>query len=390
MTMSAILIVFRKEMVDHLRDGRSILVSLIYPLMGPLLLGLMFWFVGGSMRVNDPLPLVVPIGHPDSVPDLVRYLESAGARMQPLPEGARELVMSGRLAFAVVLQQEPGAARGGPLPVQLLTNPSRFASIVATGRIIGLLNAYQRETLSSRLRAAGVAAEILDVLSIETENVGRAAGPAVILLTMIPPFLIFTLFTGGVHVALDSTSGERERGSFEPLLMNPVRRYQVLSGKLGATILFTLMALGVQAVAFWVMLRVVPRESLGLVAPPGTLRLIAVVSVCLPIVVLAAATQLLISAVTRSMKEAQTYLGLLPLVPGLAGIALAVAPVHAQPLLAMIPTFGQTLLMGQLVRSEAASWVFGGITAAATLTTTALLLLLGFRLYEREEILFPR
>jgi sodium transport system permease protein len=107
-------------------------------------------------------------------------------------------------------------------------------------------------------------------------------------------------------------------------------------------------------------------------------------------VFLAAGTQLLISAATRSMKEAQTYSGLLPLVPGLAGMVLALAPVNAQPLLALIPTFGQTLLMGQLVRSEAVSPVFIGITTLATLTATALLLLLGFRLYEREEILFPR
>src|SRR5205085_4875595 len=164
-----------------------------------------------------------------------------------------------------------------------------------------LLNVYQRETLRGRLHAAGLSSQMMSVLDIEQENVGRAAGPAVILLTMIPPFLIFTLFTGGVHVALDSTSGERERGSFEPLMMNPVTRAQVLTGKLGAVIVFTLMALGVQAVAFWVMLHSVPRESLGLVDPPGTLRLAAIISVCMPLVVLAAATQLLISAVTRSM-----------------------------------------------------------------------------------------
>ena len=387
MTVSAILVVFKKEMVDHLRDGRSILVSMIYPLMGPLLLGLMFFFAGGSMRVSDSAPLVVPIVNAASAPDLARFLEKEGATLQHLEVNARGLVRGGWAAFALVLSETPGPA---PLAVRLITNPSRFDSIVATGRIIELLNAYQREMVGGRLRSAGLSAEILHVLNIEQENIGKAAGPAVILLTMIPPFLIFTLFTGGVHVALDSTSGERERGSFEPLLMNPVRRYQVLSGKLGATIVFTLMALATQIVAFWVMLHVVPRESLGLVEPPGTLRLLAVVSVCLPIVVLAAATQLLISAVTRSMKEAQTYLGLLPLVPGLAGMVLALAPVNAQPLLALIPTFGQTLLMGQLVRSEAVSWVFIGITAVATLMTTALLLLLGFRLYQREEILFPR
>jgi len=390
MTMFAILTVFKKEMVDHLRDGRSILISMIYPLMGPLLLGLMFFFVGGGMRVNEGAPLVVPIVNPGSAPDLVRFLEKEGATMQPLAGDARGLVLGGLAAFALILPAQPNPTRDTPLGVRLITNPARFDSIVATGRLVELLNAYQRETLGGRLREAGLPAAMLSILNIEQENIGRAAGPAVILLTMIPPFLIFTLFTGGVHVALDATSGERERGSFETLMMNPVRRYEVLTGKLGATMVFTLMALGVQAVAFWVMLHAVPQESLGLIAPPSMLRLALVVSVCLPLVVLAAATQLLISAITRSVKEAQTYLGLLPLVPGLAGMVLALAPVNAQPMLAAIPTFGQTLLMGQLVRGEAVSAVFIGITAVATLTAVALLLLLGFRLYEREAILFPQ
>ncbi|MGC2412392.1 MAG: ABC transporter permease subunit [Stellaceae bacterium] len=388
--MSAILTVFKKEMVDHLRDGRSILVSMIYPLMGPLLLGLMFFFVGGSMRLSDTGPLLVPVANSGSAPELVRFLEKEGARVQPLWGDARNLVAGGRVAFALILPERPAATPQSTLSVRLLTNPSRVDSIVATSRVVELLHSYQRETLGERLRAAGLPSDVMDVLDIGQENIGRAAGPAIILLTMIPPFLIFTLFTGGVHVALDTTSGERERGSFEPLMMNPVRRYQVLAGKLGAVIVFTLMALASQIVAFWVMLHVVPEASLGLVAPPGALRLLLVVSVCLPLVVLAAATQLLISAVTRSMKEAQTYLGLLPLVPGLAGMVLALAPVRAQPLLAAIPTFGQTLLMGQLVRSEAVSAVFIGITAVATLIATGLLLWLGFRLYEREGILFPQ
>jgi sodium transport system permease protein len=402
MTMSATLAVFRKEMIDHLRDRRSILVAMIYPMMGPLLLGLMFLFVGGSMQQGGGLPgangpLVVPIVNPQSAPDLVGYLERRGVELEPVEQDARRLVRGGRLAFALILPEQVGAASaaavgtaGAPLAVRLIANPSRFDAIVATGRIVEMLNDYQRATLQARLRAAGLPAAMMNVLEIRQENVGRAAGPSVILLSMIPPFLIFTLFTGGVHVALDATCGERERGSFEPLMMNPVTRCQVLSGKVGATIVFTLMALAGQVIAFWVMLHAVPRESLGLIAPPSTWRLIVVVSVCLPLVFLATATQLLISGITRSMKEAQTYLGLLPLIPGLAGMVLALAPVNARPLLAAIPTFGQTLLMGQLVRSELVSVGFIGITAVATLATTALLLYIGFRLYDREEILFPQ
>ena len=389
--MTAILIVFRKEMADHLRDQRSILVAMIYPLMGPILLGIMFLFVGGSMQVggNTGAPLAVPVVHPEGAPDLVRFLEKHGVTIEHLSFDPRSLVAGGRAPLALILPDAANAGRPGPVPVHLLTNPSRFDSIVAAGRVVALLNQYQQEALRGRLRAAGLPAGIMNVLQVEQENIGRAAGPAVILLTMIPPFLIFTLFTGGVHVTLDSTIGERERGSFEPLMMNPVTLGEVLAGKLGASVIFTLMALGVQVIGFWVMLHSVPRASLGLLAPPSAVRLALVVSVCLPLAVLAASTQLLISAVTRSMKEAQTYLGLLPLIPGLAGMVLALAPVNAQPLLAAIPTFGQTLLMGQLVRNETVSWVFIAITAVATLTATGLLLLLGFRLYERETILFP-
>jgi len=388
--MPAILTVFRKEMLDHLRDKRSILVAMIYPLMGPLLLGLLFTFVGGSMRVNEGASLVAPVVHAHYAPELVHFLETHGVSVVPLAGDVRSYVSSGSAAFALILPEDHASRPEAPIAVQLITNPSRFDSIVATGRIVELLNTFQRETLRGRLEAAGLPSQVLSVLDIEQENVGRAAGPAVILLTMIPPFLIFTLFTGGVHVALDSTCGERERGSFEPLMMNPVTRAQVLTGKLGAVVVFTLLALAVQTAAFWVMLNTVPRESLGLAEPPGTLRLLVIVSVCMPLVFLAASTELLISAVTRSMKEAQTYLGLLPLIPGLAGMILALAPVQAQPLLAAIPTFGQTLLMGQIVRAEAVNAGFIGITALATLLATALLLWLAFRLYEREEILFPR
>ncbi|MBV9826031.1 MAG: ABC transporter permease [Alphaproteobacteria bacterium] len=388
--MRAIISVFRKEMRDHLRDKRSIIVAMIYPLMGPLLLGLMFFFVGGSMRVNEDAPLIVPVMNPQNAPDIVHYLQQHGAILRNVRGNPQTIVAGGWVPFALILPATPEIDPEKPLPVQLLTNPSRFDSIVATGRVVELLNTYQRETVRARLQQAGLSPNLTDVLQIDQQNIGRAAGPSVILLTMIPPFLIFTLFTGGVHVTLDSTSGERERGSFEPLMMNPVTRAQVLTGKIGASMVFTLMALGVQIFAFWIMLHIVPRESLGLNEPLSALRLGAVASICLPIVVLAAALQLLISAATRSMKEAQTYLGLLPLVPGLAGMVLALAPVQAQPLLAAIPTFGQTLLMGQMVRAEAVNWLLVGITAAATLITTGLLLALGFRLYEREGILFPQ
>lgn len=390
--MSAILSVFRKEMTDHLRDRRSILVSLIYPLLGPLLLGMMFLVVGTGMgtQVHDRAQLNVPTVNPQSAPDLVRFLENRGATIQNVSVDPRGFVSEGRGAFVLILPESPGTSGHSPLPIRLISNPSNYNGIVATSRLLEHLNEYQRERVRERLDAAGISADTLNVINLTQENIGRAIGPAVLLLSMIPPLLLFNLFTGGVHVALDSLSGERERGSFEALMVNPVTREQVLSGKLGAVAAFTLMALAVQTVAFAIILNYVPAEALGLIAPPDLSRLAVVVSLCLPLVFLAASMQLLISATTRSVKEAQIYLGLLPMVPGSAGIALALTPVSAGPLLAAIPMFGQTVVMGRIFRNEVIDFAFVGITVVSTLVATGLLLYVGFRLFQREEILFPR
>jgi sodium transport system permease protein len=306
----------------------------------------------------------------------------------PAPADATEAVRHGALPVVVVPRQPIEAGR--PLEVTVLSNPSRLDSIVATGRVLDLLHHFAQERIEARLSAAGLDRQLANPVDIVEQKVGNAAGFAGIMLTMIPPFLMFTLFIGGVHVVLDATSGERERGSFEPLLINPVTRRQVLIGKLGAGFVFTLMALGAQLFAFWFMLSLVSAHLGGIAPPPDPLRLLLLVPVSLPVALLAVATQLMISAVTRSMKEAQTYLGLLPLVPGIAGMVLALAPVQIQPLLAAIPTFGQTLLMGQVVRHERLSGSLIGISIVATLAATLLLLALAFRLYQREEILFPK
>ena len=394
--MLTIIVVFVKELIDHLRDRRSILVAMIYPLLGPLLLGLLFAFVGGRLNPRGPTdpagrPAVAAwVAHRDGAPDLARWLEAQGVALHEAPADPAEAVRRSELPFALVFPSVAAADDKAPPEVRVVSNPSRFDSIMATGRIVDLLHAYDRERTAAKLRRAGVPETLLTSLRILSQNVGNASSLAVTMFSMIPPFIMFTLFIGGVHVILDSTNAERERGSFEPLMINPVTRWQVLTGKLGAGYVFTLLTLGVQVCAFWAMLHLVPRQSLGLATPPGLGRLVEIGLVCLPVALLAVATQLIVSAVTRSPKEAQTYLGLLPLVPGIAGMVLALTPVRLQSLLAAIPTFGQTLLMGQIVRSELVSLPMVAVSVVATLIASLLLLALAFRLYQREEILFPK
>ena len=394
--MSTASIVFRKEMTDNLRDRRSILVAMIYPLMGPLLLGLLFSFVGNMLKLQHEGGggpggggMVADVAHADNAPEFIAFLKSHGITIRKAPDDPKAAVQRDEVPYVLVLPERPVTAAEGPLEVLVVTDPARLDSIVASGQILDILGAYERETTAARLNAAGINPKVMTSLRVLHENVGRAANLGFMFLNMIPPFLMFTLFIGGVYLTLDATSGERERGSFEPLMINPVSRSQVLIGKLGAAVVFTLLALAVQVVAFWIMLHSIPREALGIGTLPSVTHLALLLPVCLPLALFAVSTQLIITAITRSMKEAQTYLGLLPLVPGIAGMILVFVPVRVHSVLAAIPTFGQTLLMGQIVRSEEVSWSIIGVAVLATLLFTLALLGLGFRLYQREAILFP-
>lgn len=383
-------VVFMKEMVDNLRDRRSIAMAMIYPLIGPLILGMMITFVAGSLSAGGGRagPLEIPTVGVENAPALAHYLSEHNAFLKPLDEEPAELVRRGGAPFVLVLPERQ-AKPDSVLEVRLVSDASRLSSVVPIAQMMDLLHGYEHEIATQRLRALGVPPEITSPLHIEEENVGRAISLGATFLNMMPPFFIFTLFLGGVYLTLDTTSGERERGSFEPLMINPVSRSEVLIGKFGAGVVFTLIALSVQMLAFWTMLHLVPRESLGLMTPPGVFRLSLLLPICLPLALFAVASQIVIAAVTRSLKEAQTYLGLLPLVPAIAGMLLVFAPVNLHSVLAAIPTFGQTVLMGQVIRSETMSWAMIGISGLATLAVTLLLLAVAFRLYEREQILFP-
>jgi sodium transport system permease protein len=386
--MSTVIVVFLKELIDNLRDRRSIAMAMIYPLIGPLILGLMITFVAGTLKVNEGRSVVIFATGAANAPGLGRYLEAHGAVLRAAPDDAEDAVRKGRAPFVLVVPR-PQSSPDAPLDITLLADASRLASVVPIAQVMDLLHGYEHEVTAARLERLGVAPDLLSPLRIQQQNVGRAISLGATFLNMMPPFFIFTLFLGGVYLTLDTTSGERERGSFEPLMINPVSRSEVLIGKFGAAVVFTLLALAVQLFAFWAMTRLVPRESLGLMTPPNVARLSLLLPVCLPLVLFAVAAQLVIAAVTRSLKEAQTYLGLLPLVPAIAGMLLVFAPVELHSMLAAIPTFGQTVLMGQVIRNEPMNWPMVAVSAFATLAVTLALLALAFRLYEREQILFP-
>ncbi len=382
-------IVFCKEAIDNLRDRRSVSLALLYPFIGPVLVGALIAFVGEIITSLPTTTFTLPVQGADNAPKLVAFLEQKGARVVTAPEDPVLAVRVGAYDTALIIPDDYGErfAREQQATVHLVVDGSKLSAVVAMSWALEALKDYNRRIGAARLSARGLDPELSEPLAVEPINVAVGRNLTGFFLNMMPPFLIFTIFIGGVYLAIDTTSGERERGSLEPLLTNPVARWELMTGK-AAALLFTAMAVAVQLAAFKVVFSFITRSELGLSVDLGVLLFVSVFLICLPLMVFAVALQVIIATVTRSFKETQTYLGLLPLVPSLPGLVLVFVAINAPPWMMAIPTFGQTLLIGQLVRGEPVTGLSVVIASGVTAAVAFALLAVAARLYARDELVF--
>ncbi|KPV50951.1 hypothetical protein SE17_23995 [Kouleothrix aurantiaca] len=384
-------VIFRKELTDHLRDRRTIITSLFYPLMGPLIVLLVFTVLGQSVAQRTERALELPVAGAENAPALVAFLKQHNVVVQPAPADPQSVVRAGDLDTVLVIQ--PGFANSfaaeQPAAVQLLQDNSRSSSNVTVERARKLLEQFNEQVAAGRLQTRGVAPQVVQVLAVEDVDLATSQSRGASFLNLLPYFIIFAVFSGGAGLAVDMTAGERERGSLEPLLLNPVPRRDVLLGKLLLVLLVTLVLVAETVLAFGLILNVVPLGTMfGVPLSFSPLALAKIYLLTLPMIVLASSMQMIVAAVTRGPKEAQSYLQLIPLVPALPGLVLAFLPIKPALWAMAIPTFGQQLLINQLMRGEAVSALNVLASTLITLLVGALLLRIALRLYTREAIVF--
>lgn len=238
-----------------------------------------------------------------------------------------------------------------------------------------------------RLQARGVSPSVVLPLAIERLDTATPQSRAALLLNLLPYFIIFAIFVGGMGMAIDSTAGERERGSLEPLLINPVSRAELLLGKLLATLVPTAASVITALAGFSAVINLAPIGSnFGVRLSMGWQALAGIFLIALPMLLLAAALQMIIATASRTVKEAQSYLGFLPLIPALPGLLLAFVPVRTELWNMLIPTFGQQLLINQLMRGEAVAPGYVATSAAVTLLVAAALIVIAIRLFASERM----
>ena len=384
-------IVCEKEIKDNLRDRRSLVSALVNPLLGPVIIVLMIVVVGKAffteIRENA---LHLPVVGAENAPSLIRFLEQNNVVILPAPDNPEMAVKNGDLEVVLIIPEGYGEdfAAGRPATLQLVLDSSRQSALASIERARSLLSSYNDQIGRLRLFARGISPSVVSPLTIENLDVSTPQTQVLIFLNMLPYFIVLVVFVGGAHVIIDATAGERERGSLEPLLINPVRRWEFVLGKLIASLPFAIFALILNLAAFAVAFNTIPLEDyVGFQLTINLFALIKIFFIALPMVILASALQMVIATYSRSFKEAQTYTGLLPLIPALPGIGLAFLPVKPSLLVIAIPTFGQQIIINQIMRGEVTNLGYILFSVFTTLSLATVLVFVAIRLYQHERIM---
>ena len=388
--MKKIFVIVQKEMLDNLRDYRSWMTGLFWALFGPLILGGMIMLLGNSIREKVDESLILPVLGAENAPTLIAFLEQQDVIIKPAPADPEAAVLAGDINVALIIPSDYGEdfSAGQTANVQLVFDSTRQSAMPDINRAQNLLESYSSYIGLLRLSLRGVSPEVIRVVQIEEVDTATPQSQALIFLSMLPYFIIFAIFNGASPVITDATAGERERGSLEPLLINPLPRGWVAIGKMLSAMPFAIFNLIITLAGFAAIFRILPMEELlGIQISLDIGALTAVFLICLPIVFLACAIQTLIASFTKTTKEAGTYLPFVGLIPSLPGLALAFLPVKPDLWTMLIPTFGQQILINQFLRSEPILATNIIVSAALTILLSIVVTFIATKLYESERII---
>src|SRR6185369_12647876 len=254
-------------------------------------------------------------------------------------------------------------------------------------RVKTLLSQYGALIARLRVMTRGIDPLVLSPIVIHDVDVSTPAARSVLALGTLSYLVLLTMLMGGMYLAIDATAGERERGSLEPLLTVPVRREHLIYGKILAACAFMTLSLVASVTAMSIVLRRVGLEGLGMSVNFGPMTALLIVLCCLPLVPFCAAIMTIIAAYTRSYREAQTYLGLVTIVPILPMMFASMMGLRATAGLMAIPSLSQHFLITSLLRDEAVSPMFVCMSVGVSLGLGVVLAAVAGRLYHREALL---
>jgi len=393
-----VLIVYRKELLDMLRDRRTIFSMVIFPLVIFPLMSVGFNSLAEKSvkKVKQQVSLIMLLGE-ENAPALAKKLrETTGIEVVPAsPDYARQITdkkVRAAVEFPAGFEAAIVAEAAEPPKVVIYHYEAELRSGSAARRIEEVLRGYRDEAVAARLASRGMSPAMLKPVEAKRQNVAAAekvGGER--LAAMVSYFLVIIILSGASHPALDLTAGEKERGTMETILASPVGRRELVTGKF----LLVLTASAVTAVlslfSFGVSMTLAPSYMQDMTRGYGfavsAKSVFAVMLVILPLAVLFAAALMAIAIFAKNYKEAQSYLGPLMIAAIMPAVISMLPGVELGPKLALIPILNVGLVTRELLTGNY-PWGMIAVVFISTCVYAAMALSAAITMFQKEEVLF--
>jgi len=384
--------IFLKEPRDAVRDRRTWMIALfISTLSGPVVFMLVSNFVSGVEEKVARREVVVD--HPEYAPTLVNFLQRAGATVVTAPADYRAQVRRGTLGnavFAPPADFEKRLERGESVAVEVVFDDSHDKAQAVVRASMRLLSGFNREAGVQRLLARGVSPQLLAPIELAESNLAPGQARGAQLLFIVPWAALMVSVFGALSVAIDVTAGERERGSLEPLLGNPLDTGALVTGKWGVVMVYSVVIVVLTMAGFMVSMRFITSETLAAVMQLQWREVAIFVALLLPFAGLMAALNMLAATFGRTYKEAQTYVSYLAMAVQFSAIVPVFLTVRDAPWQKFVPAIAQLTVLLRSLRGETVGATDIVVPAAVCAGAAALCLVLQARLLRRESIVFAR
>ncbi len=403
MNLRHVTIVYRKEMLDTLRDRRTLISMIVVPLllMPVLIFGMVALSIKLIQRARREGAAIMLLGA-EHAPRLAARIRGAeGFQVVPPAEDYARRIEDKKLRAAIEFPPEfeerlAAGEEAADLTVKIYHYQGEIRSTFAVRNLQKLLRDYRDEVIEQRLAARNLSPAILEPFRTEEQNVASPEKVGGAMLGGLIPYMIILLsLTGAMYPAIDLTAGEKERGTIETILASPVSRTALATGKFltvftasVATALLSLLSLAA-TFTFAPQLREMGGErgrqlfNIALSAK----GVAAVLGMILPLAVMFSAALLAIALLAKSYKEAQSYISPLMIVVILPAVASILPGIELDAKLALIPILNVSLVSKEILTGTY-HWNYIVLIFLSSCLYAAAALGIAAAAFKRESVLF--
>lgn len=383
--MKAAWTVLLKELRELVRDRRTLMLALLMPLLTPVLIFGISAMAEKRAKSQIEKPLQIAIVGAEHAPNLVAWLAGQGIQSKRVNDPDAAIRNQDEDVY-LKIENDFGKhwREGVPALVEIVHDSTRQDADIPVRRVENALQNYRQQAGALRLLARGINPAVAAPLAVSHTDLSTPEARKSLAMMFLPYLLILSAFLGGAHLIVDTTAGERERQSLEPLLATPARRGAIVSGKIAAAATMGLLVLLLTLLFLKLGSQLSP--GIGRMMDVSFVAMAKMLLILLPMVFIGTALLTWIAAGAKSVKEAQGHLQLLLLLPMIPTLFLLVNPVKNQLWMFAVPFLAQNQMLLKVIRSEALEPQMWAAYLAAGFGLAAVLWFAATRRYHQEKL----